>query len=311
MSYPIQKLVQVATLYYKSGNTQQEIAEKMNISRQTVINMLTEAKEQKIVEITIHNPLKESKQLSQQLIDKFNLKGAVVMPYSSFSDDLMKDILASRATSYVSDLIENGNKKIGIGWGRTIYSFITLFEPKATKNTIVFPLMGATDKTTPFFMSNELVRNFAEKITAKTQYAYIPANPSNSEDAKLFRKTSAYIHLSSLWSDIDIAIVGLGINPSIDELIRERYPGENAMKISDYIAGDISTNYFNINGDFIDISSDMLHASHTDLSKAKRVVAIAGGLSKYSSILGALKTGIITDIITDMETCSKILKENK
>ena len=116
------------------------------------------------------------------------------------------------------------------------------------------------------------------------------------------------MHLSSLWSDIDIAIVGPGINPATDELIRERYPGEDTMKISGHIAGDISTNYFNINGEVIDIGSDMLHASHIDLSKAKRVVAIAGGISKYSSILGALKTGIITDIITDVETCSKILE---
>ena len=307
MAYPIQKLVQAATLYYKSGNTQQEIAEKMNISRQTVINMLAAAKEQKIVEIKINNPLKDSQSLSQQLVERFNLKGAVVLPYNSLSDNLINDILANRATSYISDLIGNGNKKIGIGWGRTVYSLITAFEPKATKNTIVFPLMGATDQTTPFFMSNELVRNFAEKITAETQYAYIPANPSNSEDAKLFRKTSSYIHLNKLWGNMDIAIVGLGINPAIDELIRERYPGEDSMRISNQIAGDISTNYFDIDGNFFDINSDMLHASYSDLSKAKRVVAIAGGLSKYSAILGALRTHVITDLITDMGTCQKIL----
>lgn len=308
MAYPIQKLIQAATLYYKSGNTQQEIAEKMNVSRQTVINMLTAAKEQKIVEIKIHNPLKESKTLSQQLIDKFGLSGAVVLPYNSLSDSLITDIIANRATSYIAELIGTGNKKIGIGWGRSVYSFITSFEPKTTKNSIVFPLMGATDQTTPFFMSNELVRSFAEKIAAQTQYAYIPANPSNSDDANLFRKTSSYIHLNQLWGDMDIAIVGLGINPAIDELIRERYPGEESVVISNQIAGDISTNYFDINGKFFDMGSDMLHASHLDLSKAKRVVAIAGGISKYPAILGALRTGIITDIITDMGTCKKILE---
>ena len=308
MAYPIQNLIQVATLYYKSGNTQKEIANKMNVSRQTVINMLIAAKEQKIVEIKINNPLQDSQDLSRQLVKKYHLKGAVVLPYSSLSDNLINDIVASRATSYVSDLIAKGNKKIGIGWGRTIYSFITSYDPTPIKNSIVFPLMGATDQTTPFFMSNELARSFAEKTSAETQYAYIPANPANSEDAKLFRKTSSYLHLSELWRSIDVAIVGLGINPTVEELIRDRYPGEEHLQISQQIAGDICTNYFDINGQFLDIGPDLLHASYNDLANAKRVVAIAGGLCKYSAILGALKTNLITDIITDMGVCEKILE---
>ena len=52
---------EVATLYYKKNMTQQEIAETLHLSRQTVSKLLSDAIEEKIVEIIIHNPEKDCK----------------------------------------------------------------------------------------------------------------------------------------------------------------------------------------------------------------------------------------------------------
>ena len=57
---------EVATLYYKKNMTQQEIAETLHLSRQTVSKLLSDAIEEKIVEIIIHDPEKNCKELEKQ-----------------------------------------------------------------------------------------------------------------------------------------------------------------------------------------------------------------------------------------------------
>ena len=58
---------EVATLYYKKNLTQQEIAETLHLTRQTVSKLLNDAIEEKIVEIIIHDPQKDCKELEEQI----------------------------------------------------------------------------------------------------------------------------------------------------------------------------------------------------------------------------------------------------
>lgn len=57
-------LAQIATMYYENDFTQSQIAKKLHISRQTISNMLQEAKEKGIVKIIIQHP--ESNRYTQQ-----------------------------------------------------------------------------------------------------------------------------------------------------------------------------------------------------------------------------------------------------
>ena len=49
---------EAATLYYEKKHTQQEIAELLGLSRQTVSKLLNDAVKENIVEIRIHDPQK-------------------------------------------------------------------------------------------------------------------------------------------------------------------------------------------------------------------------------------------------------------
>ena len=52
-------MYEAATLYYDKKLTQQEIAAKMKLSRQTVSKLLNDALRENVVEIKIHNPERE------------------------------------------------------------------------------------------------------------------------------------------------------------------------------------------------------------------------------------------------------------
>lgn len=51
-------LAKVASLYYEQDLTQAEIAKRLNISRPQVSRLLAEGRQEGVVKITIHYPLK-------------------------------------------------------------------------------------------------------------------------------------------------------------------------------------------------------------------------------------------------------------
>ena len=297
------QMQEAAILYYEKKYTQNEIAQVMNLSRQTVSKLLNDALKENIVEITIHNPQIDCKELEKAICDKFNIKNAVVCGVSTGDLSLCQLMTVKKAAGYIQTLIESGNQKIAISWGRTVQALISQFPDMNVSGNIVFPLFGATDQEQPYFLSNELARSLADKIGAKVKYAWFPYRPDSIDDCELFKKTSYYKKLYDLWGSIDIAIVGIG-NSEIIQTFGKIF-GYNE-KCSSAI-GDISTHFFNEDGEFIDLYENTLCASKENLKSAKQTIAVACGYDKKDAIIGAMRTGIIDTLITDEYTARKIL----
>ncbi len=64
-------MAEAAILYYEKKTIQQEIANVLCLSRQTVSKLLAEAPENGIVEITVHHPKKNCERLEREIEDLF------------------------------------------------------------------------------------------------------------------------------------------------------------------------------------------------------------------------------------------------
>lgn len=303
MDYQKKQMEEAAILYYEKKYTQNQIAELMKLSRQTVSKLLNDAVKENIVEIKIHNPEVVCNQLERELCAKFQIKNAVVCGVSTDDEELCRLMTVKKASNYILSLIKCGKQKIGISWGRTIQLLISEFGNINTSDNVVFPLFGATDQEQACFLSNELARSFADKIGARVKYAWFPYRPDSVDDCKLFEKTSYYKKVFDLWNDIDIAIVGIGNNEIIQAF--GKLFGYNRKGIS--AVGDISTHFFDLNGNFVDLYENTLCASKENLKNAKQTIAIACGNDKKEAIIGALRTQIIDTLITDEYTAKRIL----
>ncbi len=298
------QMQEVALLYYEKNLTQSEIAKIMDLSRQTVSKLLGDAIKEKIVEIKIHDPEITCSDLERSICESFGIKNAIVCGVSSDSNALRRLVTVKRAGAYIKSLIESGNKRIAISWGNTIKMLIDEFCELKTQNNTVFPLFGATDSEEAYYLSNELARSFADKIDANLKYAWFPYKPDSSDDAKLFKKTSYYKKLAALWDSIDIAIVGIG-NKDIITTFGEIF-GYNEKSIS--AIGDISTHFFDAEGNFVEIYENTLCASRDSLKNAGETIAVACGEEKAQAIIGALRTKTVDTLITDEYTARKLLE---
>lgn len=303
MDFQKKQMQEVAILYYEKKHTQSEIAKMMNLSRQTVSKLLNDAVKEKIVEIKIHNPEIDCKELEQNICDKFNIRNAVICGVSSADEELCQIMTVKMAASYIQSIIEKGNQKIAISWGRTIQRLIYEFSDIKTTNNIVFPLFGATDQEQACFLSNELARSFADRIGAKVKYAWFPYRPDSIADCDLLKKTSYYKSLCDLWNDIDIAIVGIG-NREIIQTFAKVF-GYNEKCAS--AIGDISTHFFDEDGNFVELYENTLCVERAALKNAKQTIAVVSGKHKTEAIIGALRTQMIDTLITDEYTAKNII----
>lgn len=294
---------EVATLYYKKNLTQQEIAETLHLSRQTVSKLLSDAIEEKIVEIIIHDPEKDCEELEKLICAAFGIRNCVVCSVSGRNEAVHRLMTVRAAVDYIWPIIQKGNQKIALSWGRTIQELIQNLPESSTTGNIVFPLFGATDNENSCFSSNELARKMADKLDATPKCAWFPYLADSDEDSVLLKQLGYYKRMQDMWNTADLAILGIG-NTEILDIFGKTFGYSN---IHSQAIGDIATHFFDKSGKFVNLYRNTLCASVENIKNAKESVAIACGKEKAEAIAGALRTKMIDTLITDEHTARQIL----
>lgn len=295
---------EVATLYYKKNMTQQEIAESMHLSRQTVSKLLNDAIEERIVEIIVHNPQADCEELSKRICDAFGIRNCVVCNVSGRNTSVHRLMAVRAAVDYILPILREGGRKIAISWGRTVQELINTLPEIHTAGNTVFPLFGATDSQHDYFSSNELARKLADKLGATLKCAWFPYLANNQEEWELLQRLSYYQAMQEMWNEADLVILGIG-NKKILEVFGKAF-GYN--QINSQAIGDIATHFFDANGSFLNLYKNSLCASVSNIKNAKETIAIACGKEKAEAIASALHTNIIDTLITDEQTARHILE---
>ena len=295
---------EVATLYYKKNMTQQEIAEVLHLSRQTVSKLLSDAVEEKIVEIIIHDPEKDCKELEERICATFGIRKCVVCSVSGRNESVHRLMTVKAAVDYILPMIKKGNQKIALSWGRTIQELIQNLPNLSTTGNTVFPLFGATDNENSYFSSNELARKMADKLDATPKCAWFPYLADSDGDSALLKQLRYYKKMQDLWNAADLAILGIG-NTEILDIFGKTF---GYSDIHSQAIGDVATHFFDKNGKFVDLYSNTLCASVDNIKNAKESIAIACGKEKAEAIAGALQTKMIDTLITDEYTARRVLE---
>ena len=310
----LELMVSVARMYYQRGLKQEEIAKRVKVSRASVSLLLAEARRRGIVEITIRNPLEDHAELSRKLAAEFGLQRCVVAPTSIRETDILIDLTASRAAEIFDEEARSGDT-VGIAWGRTCYSFMDRYQARGFLHGMqVLPMIGGSNRNLARYQLNEMVRSFAEKLQATPSFIHAPALAASREDYELYMGSSSMRAVSETWSKIDLAVVSVGAPPVSQEFDGSRVLQRRATTAPDALPiGDICARYFDVHGRFVEdeLSGRIIGISVESLRRIPKILCVVGGLEKAYSLLGALKTGIITILVTDETTATAVLSARR
>lgn len=260
-------LYSIAIMYYRDGLTQEEISKKTGLSRPMISRALAKAQKVGIVEIKVHAP-KIFDDVSSKLKKGLGLEKVYVAPSGSLYD-YTPSVLAKEL---------DGEKKIGIGWGRTVYKTVQNmahmdFEEKDDKSIV--PLVSSIGIKEPHYQVNLIVSLLTDSIGG-TPYFYNPAD-SHINDIK------------DLWESLDVEIMGLGVGT------------ENAK-------GEILGKYFSDDG-FLSLTWPGYDSiSNSQFMNARKRICMCNGSEKVDAIITASKLGLFNILITDTKTADELIQ---
>lgn len=116
-------IAQAAWLYYVGNLSQQEVSQRLGVSRFKVLRMLADARKQGLVRIAVEHRTSRALALADQLVAAFGLQEAQVAPLGSDEPDdvLARNAVAVLASGYLSRIAATDSPvTVGVGWGRTL-----------------------------------------------------------------------------------------------------------------------------------------------------------------------------------------------
>ncbi|MEN8040474.1 MAG: sugar-binding domain-containing protein [Actinomycetota bacterium] len=301
--------VRVAWLYHERGLTQQDIADRLGISRSTISRVLTEAERDGIIRVVITQPLPESARLAEALIERYGLSGAIVGP--KLDDEPPALAAAAVMARRLESIAASGSVTIAAGWGRTIALSAGEVRPVPTSGVVVVDAFGhtTTDDTTA---AVEVTNVLSRKFDAKVMHVPSPGFADSEELARTFLSSRPIARALDTAKAADVAIVSIGITGPESLLVAEGFMTREAMDqaIEDGAVGEIFGWYFDAEGASVSVES--LHPiamTLEDLREASRVIGVAGGPEKAEAIKGAIATGILDELAVDESLAEALLSD--
>ncbi len=308
-------LVSIAKLYYIEGLSQQEIADKISVSRPTVSNLLKRCKEEGIVEIRIRDTNSLIHVLQRELKSSFGLREVVVVP--SGPDDATTVERTGRAASEMLVRSLRDGLKIGISWGVTTYKTIHSVDVAPLyQNVEVCQLVGALGSINPSYDGYELARTLGQKLNGIYSTIQAPGVVSSIEARQIFLREPGIAAAIEKARCVDMAILGVSPDaPEYSSLVRAGYITlEESAEISrNGGVGHSCGIHFDIDGRVMSTSLNdrIVGITIEDLRRIPEVILAACGVVKADAILGALRTGLFHSLATDEAAALKLLAETK
>jgi deoxyribonucleoside regulator len=308
-------LVTVAKLYYVDGLSQQEIANKISVSRPTVSNILKRCKEEGIVEIRIKETNSLRFILQQEMKAAFGLRDVIVVPSGPDEQKIVEET-GRAASEQLARSLRDG-LKIGISWGITTFNAVKTFNVSPKYQDIeVVQLVGAFGLINPIYDGYELARTLAEKLNGSYSTIQAPGVVSSIEAKALFLKEPRIASAIEKAKNADVAILSVSPDdPEYSSLVRagliSREESEEIWRKG--AVGHSCCIHFDIDGGILTtpLNDRIVGITEEDLRKVPEVILAACGTVKADAIIGALRSGLFHVLAIDESTVMKILSDTK
>ncbi|WP_221929922.1 sugar-binding transcriptional regulator [Fodinibius sediminis] len=301
-------------MYYDQNLNQQEIANRLHLSRPKVSRLLKQAREEGIVRISVISPSDSFMELEKALEKKFGLREALIVDADAqISEPSLKREVGSAAANYLHRTIAKGDV-IGVSWGTTLQAMIDAMPAKKVDDVHVVQALGGVGPPEAKAHATDISRRLSQLLHSRLTLLPAPGIVSSTEAKKVLLSDRQVNGALDMFSEINTLCVGIGAletNPVLDHTNEELPPELYEEIINSKAVGDIALRFFDTDGKEIDSSLKdlVIGISLEEMKQVDTVVGIAGGTQKANVIRGALNGGLIDVLITDNQTVELLLSD--
>jgi DNA-binding transcriptional regulator LsrR (DeoR family) len=187
-------MAEVARLYYVRELTQQQIAERLGVSRFKVLRLLEQARSEGVVRFEIDEPVPVLDGLSRGLEERYGITAVVVAhDVAGAGAELLPRLLGA-------------DDVLGVAWGQTLAAIATRL-PEPGRQLPVVQICGAIEGLVPGTGPTELAARFAAWSGGRFHPLEAPAVADERALRRAVRPTT------SVFDDVSVALLGIGARP--------------------------------------------------------------------------------------------------
>lgn len=301
--------LRAAWMYYVEQRTQNEIAELLGVGRVTVVRLLADARARNEVKITIEARLADTIRLERGLESAFGLENAIVAPLSSPDADPVPAISAA-AGEFISGTVAS-NMRVGVGWGRTLYSTLPFIRGQTLTGFRVFSLLGGIIQARRFNPA-EYAWQLAEMFQGEGFLVPAPAIVDSVATKRTLIERCGLGTVFEMAEELDAVFLSVGGTTATATSHRVGYltDAQRDSLAAAGAVGDLLFHFFDRNGRLVDheINDRVMSVGIDRLRSAPVRLVASGGPDKVDALVGAMTLVNPTVLITDEATAASLLE---
>lgn len=298
----------VAWLYYVEGQTQGEVAHRLGTTRVRVNRLLAAGREEGIVQIRINGKLAPCVRRERELVRRFGLDEAVVVPSPARAADVPL-VLGAACGHYLDGTLAPG-RSVGIGWGRTLRASLPFIGRRRLPGLSVVSLLGGLTRASRI-NAFETASRLAQLFDAECYYLAAPAFTSDAASRDAFLEQEVLREVIERARAVDLAVLSVGEAAPESTIARLGLvaPEDIASLRAAGAVGDLLGTYLDARGRPIDhpVNRRVVALGLDDLRRVAKVVLVSGGPAKLPALRAVLGGGYARVLITDETTAEGLL----
>lgn len=304
-------LARAAWLYYVEEQTQSQIADKLGVSRSTVIRLLQRARQSGLVTISL-GVSSETFELERDLEAAYGLRKVRVVPVAD--DPTMQRRWLGQVAAEALQEMARKDSIVAVSWGSTLRAMADSLSgeisvPGMKIVALIGGLHNADQGTNPYEVA-ELVGQF---FGAPARALYAPVYVRNAETAAGLMSDPGLNEAVDMARRASLVVFSVGSLSEEATMLKLGYvnPTEKAFLEDQGAVADIACRWTDAHGNPVPLPSTInpIGLSLNDLRNIPERLLIAGGRSKQEAILASLRGGYATHLITDEQVAMALLHQ--
>lgn len=306
-------LLKIAWLYYMEGLTQGEIAQRVSLSRPTIVRMLQQAREEGLIEIRLTRPLPQTTILETELEKTFAAYGLREVIVANVTSEQPKVAVAQAAGNYLQRVLRS-NDILGVGWSTTLSYIPVYFTPGQYTPARIVQLVGSVGKM-PGANAYEIAIQLGTLLNAPVEHMPAPVIVESAAVREALLRDPTTRRTMEWARQCNLGLVGIGEVSADSTMIQTNYlTAQDLKEVAEKNGvGDILSRYYDINGQEVPThwQDRIMGLDLAEVSQIDNLIGVAAGVEKSLAVLGALRGGYINTLVVDIPLAQELLAQVK
>lgn len=300
-------------LYYVAKNTQDEIAQKLSVSRQSAQRLVALAVNEGLIKVRLDHPIAHCMDLAEQLKDEFGLIECEIVPSDPADPSSIVGLGQSGAAILERYLKSKEPKTLAFGTGRALKKCVDELPSMQCEQHKIVSLLGnmMSDGSASAF---DIVVSMAERVKSKHYPMPLPVVADSVTEKNTLHKLQPVHSILQLVKEADATFVGIGHMSENSPLYVDGFINNHELDnlLESGAIGEITSWAYDAKGTVLaNPVNDRVASAPLAINSNKPVYGIAAGEDKAVAICSALKGKLINALITNEYTAELILDIHK